>query len=90
MYLHTNSNKEILRLVPYFVGGFVGLIFLITIIMWAFKICPTKDSWIMPSWCGNNSQSQTIKTDKERIDNLINKEVRERVEDKVKDIRLRR
>jgi len=42
---------QIIRMILYFIGGFVVLILLIVIIMWVFKICPPSGPWMMPPWC---------------------------------------
>jgi len=46
-----NSTVKITRMILFFIGGIVGLVLLIVIVMWIFKICPPQGPWMMPPWC---------------------------------------
>ena len=46
-----SSAVRITRMVLFFIGGIIGLMILIVVVMWIFKICPPQGPWMMPPWC---------------------------------------
>lgn len=68
------ASVQITKMILLFAGGFVGLIFLIIMIMWIFKICPPAGPWMSPPWCKRplKENIKDIPAVQDKVDNLKN------------------